>query len=287
MKKLFIKSWPYLTSLIAGLSIFLIGIKLHEDYKNLVINIAATLLAIPILFLIYELAKRFSSKRLNKELFDYAKMQTDREVLSIVNQLMKLVYSYQKQDKSHRGLQKLLNNTQYSLQDIFHKETYFGFQIFKSWTVTEDKLTRILENPFIVQRLEDEHTISIIKILKNINWLQDLHRNVDDLYEVIGSVKGEYIIKSGSQISEYNTSYPDRKLLLRNLGKDKFQVVDFGDFAPNELPKLLTLCKVNSTYVDTLALAVFGVIEAINSWVRATGNEFIVDTRIFRPKVPA
>jgi hypothetical protein len=287
MKKLLIGSWPYLTCLIAGFSLYLIGIKSQEDSKALFINIAATLLAVPLLFLVYDLAKKFSSRKLNKELFDYAKMQIDREVLSIVTQLMKIVLPYHKQDKSHKGLQALLNLSKTGIRAVFDNETYLGFQVFKLWATSEDNLTKILQNPFIVQKLEDDQTIAIIKLLKSVHWLEDLHRNIDDLYKLSDSKESQYEIKSGAQISQFNTDFPDRRLLLKNLGKDKFKVMDFGDFAPYEISKLLKSCQVNSDYANDLASAIFDVIDSINGWLKATGDEFIVDTRMFRTRVPA
>lgn len=84
MKRLLFKSWPYFTSFGSGVLLFFLATRLEEDHKGLLINISATLLAIPLLFLIYELARGFSSRKLNQELFDYAKMQVDCEAMSVV-----------------------------------------------------------------------------------------------------------------------------------------------------------------------------------------------------------
>lgn len=287
MKRLLLKSWPYLTSLISGIALFFIAVSLKEDYKGLLINIAATLLAIPLLFLIYELAKAFSSRKLNKELFDYAKMQIDRETLSVVMHLIKIVHPYIKQDKSQHGVQTFLSQSEEDLQTIFNTESFLGFQVLRRWTVLEGNLEKILENPFILQRLEDDQAIAIITLLKSIQWLEDLHRNIPDLYQIGETEDDQYITKSSSQISERNIDFPDRHLLLRRLENDKFQVVDFGDFVPYELPKLLKLVKVNPNQAALLAHAVFDVIKAINNWVDTTGDEFIVDGRMFRTRVIA
>lgn len=286
MKRLLIRSWPYLTCFVAGILLFLVGSRLQEEYKGLVINISASFLTIPFLFLIYELVKQSSSRKLNKELFDYAKMQVDREVLSIVMHLIKVVHPYQKQDRSQLGVQAFLNQSEQEINSVFNNETYLGFQVLSRWTVSEGNLTKIIENPFVVQRLEDDQTIAIITLLKSIQRLEDFHRNIAELYEIGESIGAEYITKSGAQIGEHNTTFPDRYLLLRRLEKGKVEVVDFGDFAPYEIQKLLKTCKVNPKYTSILAQAVFGVIEAINGWVDRTDSEFIVDSRMFRIRVP-
>ncbi len=228
MKRLLIKSWPYLTSLISGSVLFFIAVSLKEDYKGLLINISATLLAIPLLFLIYETAKAFSSRKLNKELFDYAKIQIDREALSIVLQLIKLVYPYIKQDKSQHGVQTFLNQSEEDIRAILNTESFLGFQVLRRWTVLEGNLEKILENPFIIRRLKDDQVIAIIAILKSIQRLEDLHRNIPDIYQIGEAEDDQYITKPGSQMSERNSAFPDRHLLLRRLGKDKFQVVDYS-----------------------------------------------------------
>ncbi len=107
--KILLHLTPYGACLIAGLILYAIGTGLSEDLKALVLNITAAFVAIPFLYLIYELTRKASQKRLNKELFDYAKMQIDREVLSIVNQLMKLVYSYEARESSFRGISSFLS----------------------------------------------------------------------------------------------------------------------------------------------------------------------------------
>jgi hypothetical protein len=201
--------------------------------------------------------------------------------------LIKIVHPYIKQDKSQHGVQTFLSQSEEDLQTIFNTESFLGFQVLRRWTVLEGNLEKILENPFILQRLEDDQAIAIITLLKSIQWLEDLHRNIPDLYQIGETEDDQYITKSSSQISERNIDFPDRHLLLRRLENDKFQVVDFGDFVPYELPKLLKLVKVNPNQAALLAHAVFDVIKAINNWVDTTGDEFIVDGRMFRTRVIA
>jgi hypothetical protein len=144
-KQFFLKIWPYASCVVAGILFFTVGVSLADDLKGLMVNIAAAFLAIPSLYLIYELAQKFSQKRLNKELFDYAKMQIDRELLSIVNQLAKVVYPYEKQNFSFQGIQEFLSLESSQLQNLIESSDYLGFQIFKNWSVSEKNLHNILE----------------------------------------------------------------------------------------------------------------------------------------------
>ena len=83
---------PYGLSILAGFLFYIIGIKLNDNLKGLFINISSGFFAIPLVFLFYEIARDSASKELNKEIFDYAKIQVDREIMSVLNQLGKMVF---------------------------------------------------------------------------------------------------------------------------------------------------------------------------------------------------
>ena len=55
--KLLLRIAPYSACLIAGLVLYVIGTKLAEDLKALVLNIAAAFVAIPLLYLIYDVTQ--------------------------------------------------------------------------------------------------------------------------------------------------------------------------------------------------------------------------------------
>jgi len=281
-KQIFLKVWPYASCVFAGLMFFLASIQLTEDYKGLFLNIAAAFLAIPFLYLIYELAQKFSQKRLNKELFDYAKMQIDRELLSIVNQLAKVVYPYEKQNFSFQGIQNFLSQSSSQIRDFSEKGEYIGFQVLKNWSISERNLHSILESPFILHRLEDDQIISVISILKELRTLESIQKNVTDLYVNTGKKVDNYKITSGKEISDRNIEYPDRYLLLRYLKGDKYRVADFGDFAPYHVGDLLNIFRFNNKYIEDYSHSIYDFIKRINEWLDLTGSEFLIDTKMFR-----
>jgi hypothetical protein len=281
-KQIFLKVWPYASCVFAGLMFFLASIQLTADYKGLFLNIAAAFLAIPFLYLIYELAQKFSQKRLNKELFDYAKMQIDRELLSIVNQLTKVVYPYEKQDFSFKGIQNFLSQSSSQIGDVIEKGEYIGFQVLKNWSISERNLHSILESPFILRRLEDDQIISVISILKELRSLESIQKNVTDLYVNTEKKVDNYKITNGKEISDRNIEYPDRYLLLRYLEGDKYQVADFGDFAPYHVGDLLNIFRFNNKYIEGYSDSIYDFIKTINEWLDLTGGEFLIDTKMFR-----
>jgi hypothetical protein len=182
--KLLLRIAPYCTCLIAGLVLYVMGTKLAEDLKALLLNVAAAFVAIPFLYLIYELTQKASQKKLNKELFDYAKMQIDREILSIINQLAKIVYSYEARDFSYSGILSFLSTKKDQFKNILEKSEYLGFQVFKNWSISQKNMNAILQNPFILQRLDNDQSISLVMLLKEISAFEAVLKQVTDLYLV-------------------------------------------------------------------------------------------------------
>ena len=287
MKKWFLRLYPYIVCIATGTILFVGGSMLSGDVKSLVLGIAGVFFAIPCLYVIYESAQTFSNRKLNKELFEYAKMRVDREVLSMVNQLMKIVYPYEDRDFSPKGIQTFLSQNKQQIAVAIEGNEYLGFQVLKDWSVSEDCLVQILESPFILQKLDNDHVISVISLMKRIRSLQDIQKNVPDLYQPIDKKAHGYKIQAGRELNDSNTKYPDRYLLLKELADDKYQVADFGDFPLYQIPKLLYYFQVNRKYTGVYALEISDFIATINQWIELTGTEFIVDTRMFRMGIRA
>lgn len=282
IKKYCLITLPYIVCIIASLAFFFFGNAFDSNIKSLMHGIAGSFLSIPILYLIYELSKDFSRRKLNKKLFDYAKMQIDRDVLSIINQLMKFVLTYDDVSLSPENVQHFLSQTKNEIANTLKKSEYLGFQVFKNWSITERNITTILENPFILKQLDNDQIVSIVDLLREIRAFEFMPKNVKDLYISTGkNVKG-YKIESGRNLNERNNEYLDRHLLLKGLGNSKFLVVDFGDFAAYQTEKLLHIYKINEKYIEHIANTLFEFLSSIELWIELTGNEFLIDTKMFR-----
>ena len=284
IRKTFLRVFPYLTSILAGLLFYLIGIRLSENFKGLFVSISAAFLAIPFIYLFYQVAQKFSKKKLNKEISDYAKMQIDREILSIINQLSKIVYPLEERDRTLKGIDNFLSIKGGNIKKNISKKEYFGFQVFKKWDVSESNLHEILRNPYILSKLEDEQIIAVIQLIKSIRQLGQVQK-IKDLYIKTDKTASSFKIVSGKDLNERNVEFPDRYLLLKGLGDKKFLVLDFGDFPQYSIDKLLQIFKIADKYIDIYADAIFDLISEINNWVNLTGEEFLVDTKMFRLEV--
>ena len=98
-----LKILPYLASFLAGCLFYYLGIS-NEVVYDLFINISAAFFAIPLIYLFYQLTYKRIHKTLIKEINDYLKMQIDKEILSIINQLQKIVCPLEKKDFSEGGI---------------------------------------------------------------------------------------------------------------------------------------------------------------------------------------
>ena len=281
MRKLFYKILPFAVSLIAGLFFYLLGLQLNSDLKVLFQGISAAFFAIPFLYLFYELAKEFSNRKLNKEIHDYLKMQVDREILSIINQLTKIVYDYNTQDFSSKGTSNFLNLKEDELKTLVKNQKLTGFQVLKNWVSSEGNLQELLKNTFVLTKADNDQIISMIRVIKAIRNIEQV-QGIDDIYIENGEISKEYKIVHGLDINEKNTEYPDRYLLLRKLEADKFRVQDFGDFPKYKVKNLLKYYVLNEKYLDIYSETIYELVKEINIWLNLTGHEFLIDTKMFR-----
>jgi hypothetical protein len=194
-RKILLKILPYLAAIIIGFITYLssfLNTKLHD----LLINIAAAFFAIPLLYFFYETTKSFSHQKLNKEIIDYAKMLVDREFLSILNQLQKIVFSLEKKDFSNKAINNFLSLKKEILEVQLSTNKYLGFQVFKHWEINEKALQELLKNPFILEKMKDEQIIAIISVLKSLRTLDSVQK-INELYVETQEVAQGYKLHSG------------------------------------------------------------------------------------------
>ena len=282
-KKKFLKLLPYLTSIIIGGLVYCLSFYPNIIFSDLLVGISATLIAIPVLYLAYEKVKKDSHQKLTKEIFDYAKMNVDSEILSIINQLQKIVCVIDDINFSYDDINKFLQLKTNDIERQLNNNKYLGFQILKHWEISESGLHDLLRNTFILDKMEDEQVISIIKILKSLRNLGDIQQ-VDKLYFDTGEIAVGYIVKSGADMNPSNVNYKERYLLLKKIDKDRFIVQDFGDIPKHNLDNCLKYYRINKGLTGYYAEIMFFLLIEINNWLSLTGHEFVVDTKKFRTK---
>ena len=209
-------------------------------------------------------------------------MQIDREILSIVNQLQKVVYPLGERDLSPADVSKFLSVEKDALKKVLSKNEYLGFQVLKKWDVSEESLHEILKNSFILKSLENDQVISIISITKSLRYLESIQKG-EELYVKTQKEATSYKIVAGKELGKENAKFRDRYLLIRKLDDNKSLVVDYGDFSPRNIDEVLRIFVVDQRHLEIYSGAIFDLIREILNWVSLTGGEFVIDTKMFRP----
>ena len=101
-------------------------------------------------------------------------------------------------------------------------------------------------------------------------------------YIETGKKATSYKVVAGKELNEDNIKYPDRYLLLQDLGDDKSLVADFGDFPLYNRDKLLYYFTITERYLESYADSISHLIMEINNWLDLTGREFVIDNKMFR-----
>lgn len=282
MKRWLLIMYPYLICIVVGTAILVGAYSTDGLTANLLLSMSAAFFVIPCLFVLYESVKKASERHLNRELYEYAKMQIDSEVLSIASQLIKSMYSYEETGMNEKRVQSFLEKELEDIKKTLAENEYIGFQVLKDWSNSIRNTKRILENPFIIQKLENEQAINVVKILRGLTNLEVIHKQMPGLYEIGDKKVQGYKVQGGTEINPRNVEYPDRYLLLQYLEGDKYLVKDFGDFPLYQVSNLLNICKIKKEYIDVYAEIVTFLMQAIEGWLACTNYEMIIDPSQFK-----
>lgn len=274
MRRAFWKIIPYVSLIVFSIIFFCLSIRFSRftSFENWLLSISANLFSVLLIYFLYEIIKAKSQKELNKEIFYYAKSYIDGDVLSILMNLTKLLYGVEKGIQLNRPIDLKKASKEY-IQDILKEKKIMGFQLFKIWVESLKNFSKILENNFILNRLNDAHILILIKIINSLRRIENVlvRENVADALEEKLDPEDYKVIK-GTKINIENTEFPSRYLLLKRLEKDKFVVKDFGDFREEDKGKLLTYYKIKPEKLDLVSSSIFNTLKLITKWYNETGK---------------
>lgn len=92
MKTLFLKILPYAFSLLGGVVVYIVTIYIEDnDLSDLMVNVAAGLLSIPLIFICYELVRNVSTSKINKELSEHLNLEINHNLRGIIKAMQTLV----------------------------------------------------------------------------------------------------------------------------------------------------------------------------------------------------
>lgn len=276
---------PYAFTAIIGMSLYQIARCVTDlDLKALLINLSSSFIVIPLLLFSYEQVRSWSNKKLRNALFDYIKMQVDSSLLSILSQIKKSISPYAQAGMNQKSVNELLSLSFDSLQKALSNSQLLGFQVKKRWDYNLSPIEKVIGNPYLLKFTDDDLLTTLIEIIKILRSLKKLQHADNAHTQVRGSDKSSpYSVKSGVDINSQNSAFPERLLLLEEVGKDKYTVVDFGDFATNyKQSELLSYYKYESRFTKLYSAAVIELLFYIRQWFDLTGGTILIDETVFK-----
>lgn len=170
-----------------------------------------------------------------------------------------------------------LNNE--DIIEVLKDKEFFGFQILKISDETEKYFNKILENSFILSRLEDKHILTLIQIINSLKDLQRVLLNEKNYYILKDKedVK-DYKVVKGTDINPNNSSYPNRYLLMKQVDKQdqsKMIVEDSGDFREEDIEKVLGYYAIKPANLETVAEHIHEVLELLWKWIKFSDGKLI------------
>jgi len=113
------------------------------------------------------------------------------------------------------------------------EKEFLGFTILQDSSEISKGIQELIENSFLLTRLNNEQLTVLVKIKNRIERLWQELSSPDNLDKLEKSTPKNYRVVKGNEISSYNETLPNRRVLLNMIEKSKNGVVvAFGDFEP-------------------------------------------------------
>lgn len=294
-----IKILPKLIIVFVGFGLFFISdIYLKDNIQGLFINISATLISIPIVFIVYEIWQEKTHRKLNESVYSFAKNEMTQNLLKIKEQMkffMEGAFVYFGNndiviDDEDIGNIKLTMREKNQIENIdeeefenneddiysFEKDTivpliydnrYLYFQILDldiSYLVED--MEKVLNNSFIMERLDDEKTqiiVHLIEALKMFDSFINLHDNLFLKTDIkIDNIEVEKIDKNIYQLVYKEKNYK--------------QILEIKQiFHKIKVDKLSKVYIVNPDYCTIFGDLVHEVLDCIKDWIDSGESIFI------------
>lgn len=282
-KKLFLAS-PYLAALGVALIFLYLANKTPGTYRDLLINLSASFITIPLVLIFIDSIKNNIDKNLKQELFNYSKKNIDNDILSTISHINKL-FNIPVLPITHplfNLLSVLLRLDEKVIRETMQTLNPLGFQLFKNWGETKEYFSDVFKNPLSIKVFTTEQISTLIKLLEAIQVFESDITKPENI-TLVGDLSSKYVVMEGTEITSHNASFSGRWLLLQNTDKKDEKVVkDFGDFDPYYKDKLLNQYKFTEKGVKNIGDDLITILELTKQWLKLTDNKFLLDFKRFK-----
>ncbi len=235
--------------------------------QNIFSNMAATSLYAIIAIFTYDRVKHFSDRQKTKELREYAESEIDPQIMSILVTVSKIIYPKPAHFTLMKGLDKI---SKVKIKESIKEREYMGFELFCNSSETTKDVKELLSNNFIRPLLDDDLALLLLKITNRLDRLFKLLSDQKNLQEIKKDNTDTFTIFGSKDISSYNASYPNRRLLVKNIpGKEGMGVVESSaDFSPEiENDILVKYYKVNEASLSNITDTIQEIVALSKSWI--------------------
>ncbi|MBQ8250919.1 MAG: hypothetical protein IJY92_03280 [Alphaproteobacteria bacterium] len=187
MKKLFIKILPFWVAFASGILLYIVTDKFVSDVglNNLLINVAAGLVSIPLVFIFYDVINKITSQKLHNSLFESVTIEINSQLIDLIKELAALMD--EKEPENMESLEDFLSLEQ---SDIL-KSLKLGKVDIKKLEAIKQELVLEIHKPTSFDILSEKQISSILNIVKEITFLI---KNIDQSNTVKETTKHKKII---------------------------------------------------------------------------------------------
>lgn len=274
-----VSKYPYVSPLAAGLVLFLISLTSDGKLSDLLVNISASLVTIPIVIFLYEKVREKAEAEKNRDLSNYVKMQADRELLTLLGRIAPLVIG-----TPTPGLNKtlkLLGMTRKKMLKNIETKSVMAFFLATDWVQSEKSINDLVSSELTYNNLSVEERNNFIRLIGAIRQLEIATE--PRYYKAAGEPDDKYKVVNGNELNSVN-KFENRYLLMSKTNRaEQFVVAAFNDINVGKYRVEYTLPMLaNKEGIRLLVDAVAEVLECIDKWHELRGDVFLLDTRHFR-----
>lgn len=213
------------------------------------------------------------------EIRNYIKQQVDKEILTVCNQLFKILYGYEKK-YTLDGIWQMLNLTEDEIQRELVEKHLLGFAVLKDWRVFMQKLQDTMNQSFFTQNAESGYVNSLIKVMRGLEAMSVVFSN-EKLFVDTDRIADDFRVVDGHEMNADNPV--DSYLLTKQIGETgEGVVVDFGTIRKFNLRRAKTFVLIKSELLFGVTFSIKELLNGIDAWTSATGNQLIIDPLTFR-----
>lgn len=280
-----LNKFPYLIAFLVGVVLFILVIVVGDNVlkgklSDLLINLSASLIAIPIVLYTYEIIKQRLAKDKDRDVSEYVKMNIDREIITLIKRITPIVIKYSVNSGNALKILKLQKKAMLKSLEEYRPMAYY---LATDWGFIEDQFMNLIANELVYNNLSvDERNafVKLIKVLRELDSLTD-----PKFFRAVGKPDETYKIVPGTDFDP-TTEYKTRYLLIKEVkATGEHIVMHFNDIKKGKyLVNLLTPMKASSGISEKIIDCIFELRELIDVWATSRGSDFILDSRNFRVK---